>query len=236
MSKIKRIFHHLFSFFGIKPAKSLPRLNRSPARLLDYGCASGGYLLALDPDEYQLTGIDFSPSALSDAANLGLSVFCEPVHSNTFEAGSFDIITSWMVLEHLYDPVSTLQKLHHWLADDGIIMVSVPDFSSFHRSIFRGSSYDNHVPQHLLHYNAKTIQIVMNKARFQVVEIRWQPNCRTLLMSIRNFLESHFPRQYLRIYTRLLDSMLGKLLAYFLGLVLAVIRQSACIEIIAKKS
>ena len=221
---------------GINPQNTLPPVEFSPARLLDYGCASGGYLNTLDRAKYQLTGVDFSVDALNDASKLGLTVFCEPVESSHFDPGSFDIITAWMVLEHLYDPIATLRKLRHWLAEDGFIMISVPDSSALHRKIFRGLSYDDQVPTHLIHYNVRTIKGVMDKAGFKVAEVRWQPNSRSLLLSVRNVLDACHLRRVSKAYVKIIDSRLGRLAGYFLGLVLALMRQSARIEIVAKKS
>ena len=233
---LKGVLKAMSRSLGINPQNTLPIVETGPVKLLDYGCASGGYLNSLDRVKYQPIGVDFSVDALNDAKKLGLTVFCEPVAFSHFEPGSFDIITAWMVLEHLYDPIGTLRKLRHWLAEDGFIMISVPDASALHRKIFRGLSYDDQVPTHLIHYDVRTIKGVMNKAGFSVVEVRWQPNSRSLLLSVRNVLDACHLGRVSKTYVNIIDSRLGRLAAYFLGFFLALIRQSARIEIIAKKS
>jgi len=233
---LKEVLKGMRRSLGVHPQNTLPIVKTSPVKLLDYGCASGGYLNNLDRAKYQLIGVDFSADALDDAKKLGLTVFCEPVAFSHFEPGSFDIITAWMVLEHLYDPIGTLRKLRHWLAEDGFIMISVPDASALQRKIFRGLSYDNHVPNHLIHFDTKSIKRLMNVAGFKVVEVRWQPNSRSLLLSVRNVLDACHLGRVSKTYVNIMDTRLGSLAAYFLGFVLALIRQSARIEIIAKKS
>jgi len=234
--KLKAIFRATYRALGIYLPRTLPNIDRSPLRLLDYGCASGTYLNSLDRQKFRSTGVDFSSDALNEAKKLGLSVLPEPIHIDDFRPESFDIITSWMVLEHLYDPLYTLRKLHHWLAADGFIMISVPDFSAFHRSVFKGLSYDDQVPTHLIHFTPQTIVRMMNSAGFNVVEVRWQPNSRSLLMSIRNFLDAYFPAVVSQGYVLFLKSKIGGAFAYILGFALAIIRQSARIEVIANKA
>jgi len=203
---------------------------------LDYGCASGAYLNSLERQKFRSTGVDFSSDALNEAKKLGLSVFLEPIHIDQFDAKSFDIITAWMVLEHLYDPLYTLHRFRHWLVDDGFIMISVPDFSAFHRSVFRGLSYDDQVPTHLIHFTPQTIVRMMNSAGFNVVEVRWQPNSRSLLISIKNFFDAYCPSVLSKCYVLFLKSRIGGIFAYILGFALALIHQSGRIEVIANKA
>lgn len=52
---------------------------------------------------------------------------------NTTE--KYDSIIMSHVLEHIENPVLLLQKIHGWLADDGVFLVSVPNAKSIHRMV-----------------------------------------------------------------------------------------------------
>jgi 2-polyprenyl-3-methyl-5-hydroxy-6-metoxy-1,4-benzoquinol methylase len=47
----------------------------------------------------------------------------------------FDTIVMSHVLEHLSNPVEVLGKIQHWLADDGVFLLSVPNAKSIHRLV-----------------------------------------------------------------------------------------------------
>jgi 2-polyprenyl-3-methyl-5-hydroxy-6-metoxy-1,4-benzoquinol methylase len=47
----------------------------------------------------------------------------------------YDTIIMSHVLEHVSDPISVLKKIHNWLKDDGVFLVSVPNAKSIHRLV-----------------------------------------------------------------------------------------------------
>lgn len=47
----------------------------------------------------------------------------------------FDTIIMSHVLEHIADPNLVLTKIYHWLKDDGVFLVSVPNAKSIHRMV-----------------------------------------------------------------------------------------------------
>jgi 2-polyprenyl-3-methyl-5-hydroxy-6-metoxy-1,4-benzoquinol methylase len=219
-----------------KPSYQLPEVKSYPIRLLDYGCASGGYLASLDKNDYDTLGIDFSESALNKARCLGLNVLSEPLPVDRIPQASFDIITAWMVIEHLYDPVETLQKLSTWLRDDGFFVLSVPDHSSLLSSIFKGFYYDNHVPAHLLHFTPHTISALLKEAGFEIVSLCWQSNSSPLVMSAKHFFDAYMPESARLLLDRLMQTKRFKTFSFMLGYILAVIHQSGRMRITAQKA
>ncbi|HYE89313.1 MAG TPA: class I SAM-dependent methyltransferase [Vicinamibacterales bacterium] len=99
-------------------------------RVLDVGCAEGilgGFLRQRGVAE--VIGIEQVPEVAERAkANL-TQVFCGDVSTMDlpFEPKSFDCIIFADVLEHLVDPLPVLQRYATLLADDGTIVVSIPN-------------------------------------------------------------------------------------------------------------
>ncbi len=105
---------------------------RPGARVLDVGCSSG-YLASLLRDEFscRVTGIELDAEAAAKAAAVCDRVVVgdvEKLSGSLFADSSFDIIIFADVLEHLRDPRTVLTKVLPWLAGEGFVVVSIPNF------------------------------------------------------------------------------------------------------------
>lgn len=96
--------------------------------VLDVGCGDGHLARVLTERGYRVTGLDNDRAALSAASH-----FCDCVIEadlDRFEPaghGPFDWILAADVLEHVPDPLAVSRRLVLALADDGVIVVSVPN-------------------------------------------------------------------------------------------------------------
>ena len=83
-----------------------------------------------------------------------------------FEAGSFDVITLWHVMEHLEHLDETWERLRELLSDRGVLIVAVPNCSSYDAGKYGKcwAAYD--VPRHLWHFTPVTIQQFASKHGF----------------------------------------------------------------------
>jgi SAM-dependent methyltransferase len=97
-----------------------PHVRRTDT-VLDFGCANGGLLLALDAS--QRVGIEVNPATRSEALKAGLTVF-ESLSS--VADGSVDVAISNHVLEHVLSPYGTLLELRRVLRPDGRLVLCVP--------------------------------------------------------------------------------------------------------------
>ena len=83
-----------------------------------------------------------------------------------FAPGSFDVITLWHVMEHLEPLNETWETLHSLLTEKGVLIVAVPNCSSFDAKKYGAywAAYD--VPRHLWHFTPGTIQQFGSKHGF----------------------------------------------------------------------
>jgi SAM-dependent methyltransferase len=144
---------------------------RSPGRMLELGCASGSYLHAMAGRGWQVEGIEFSPEAASSARKLGYQVDTGAVETIDKGAAQFDLITGWMVLEHLHQPLAVLQKLRQWVKPGGALAISVPNAGSLERKLFGPHWYALQLPTHLYHYDPASIRRLMAAAGWRVTAI-----------------------------------------------------------------
>ncbi len=107
---------------------------KSPrSRILDIGCSTGLLLSLLRETGYQnVRGLDPSPACAEAASRLyGIKVLTGALTDFTAPDGSFDVLILSGVLEHICDLQSVLAKLHRALADEGLLLISVPDAGRF---------------------------------------------------------------------------------------------------------
>jgi ubiquinone/menaquinone biosynthesis C-methylase UbiE len=95
-------------------------------RWLDLGCGRGTnehVLLSIrrGMGERLHVGVDIEMRALRGSRETNR--VCANVESLPFATGSFDLVTSNMVFEHLNDPIAALKEAHRVLDDRGILII-----------------------------------------------------------------------------------------------------------------
>ncbi len=110
------------------------RDNLERGRVLDVGCGSGDFALALATEGYDCMGVDFSTSAIevarSAAEKNGIEAkfLCADV-AELAEDEKFDAITLNDVSEHLSDRelAPLFRKAYRLLADGGVLLIHTPN-------------------------------------------------------------------------------------------------------------
>ena len=110
-----------------------PHVEAPPARILDAGCGPGASTLALARryPAASIVGLDVEAPAVALAQHLTGGLDCEIRLESIegFEATEgFDLIQCRMVLEHVYDPRRSLQKLASLLRPGGAAYVETPNY------------------------------------------------------------------------------------------------------------
>jgi SAM-dependent methyltransferase len=134
--------------------------------ILDIGSGGGEFLYLLQLLGHSVHGIEPNEGYGNYAkCEYGLNVDVGFVQDRTFQYEQFDIITVWHVLEHLTNPLETLKSAHHWLKDDGILVVEVPNVMSVCQS-----PKSRFHTAHLYNFNENTLESIGQKAGFKVLE------------------------------------------------------------------
>lgn len=116
-------------------ARVEPLLDR-PLRILDLGCGSGAFCRQLaglyrargwDPAEH-LLGIDIVETKFDGAGVPFRRVDLN--HTLPFEDGSFDVVVSIEVLEHVHAPYVLMEELKRILRPGGTLVFSVPNVAN----------------------------------------------------------------------------------------------------------
>jgi 2-polyprenyl-3-methyl-5-hydroxy-6-metoxy-1,4-benzoquinol methylase/glycosyltransferase involved in cell wall biosynthesis len=113
-------------------------LERPPRRVLDIGCATGstGTMIKEKWPGAFVAGIEFNRLAADKAKTRLDLVISEKLEETDLEARgipphSIDTVILADVLEHMYDPWSTLLRLHPYLTPDAQVLTSIPNIRNF---------------------------------------------------------------------------------------------------------
>lgn len=145
--------------------------NRSHGRVLDMGCGTGEFLAYLMGRGYLVTGVEPNVKAREEAiANHGISVLpsLDLVPANE----QFQVITLWHVLEHVPDLRTTMKRLYASLADNGILVIAVPDRECWDASHYGTLWAAWDVPRHFSHFRQKDVRRLLHEHGFERIETK----------------------------------------------------------------
>jgi SAM-dependent methyltransferase len=145
--------------------------------LLDLGCSSGAFLESLKGESWGLYGIEMSAEGANKAgARSGARVFVGDIPDAPFAPESFDVITCFDVLEHVYEPRRVMAKGGEWLKPGGIFYVLVPNIDSAEARIFGTYWHGLELPRHLFHYSPASLRNLAKTAGLIEVSLLTQRN------------------------------------------------------------
>jgi len=159
--------------------------------ILDIGCSIGLFLKLAKEAGWSEYGLEIHKKAVDYAVNnLGLNVEPKLLHETDYQKGFFDVISMWGVLEHLTDPRLILKQSYELLADDGVLIIFVPNGHSLVARILRGYCSTFNGKNHLWYFGPYTLKKMLAELGYQVTKTY------TLIAQIDeiiNFLNYHSP-------------------------------------------
>ncbi|MFX0186789.1 MAG: class I SAM-dependent methyltransferase [Candidatus Hodarchaeota archaeon] len=134
----------------------IPKYKKN-GKILDIGCAYGGFLYKLKKLGWEVKGIELSEEAVEYCIN-NYKLNVEKVSIEEYQTDEkFDIIYLRNVLEHIESPKKALTKIVSFLKPEGLLIISLPDFSGLEVRLFKKYSYCLQLPFHLYHFTPNTL-------------------------------------------------------------------------------
>jgi SAM-dependent methyltransferase len=176
-------YHKLISAAGEdSPSRWRDRLqalrqHKQSGTILDLGCSSGGFLGFFRGDSWKMYGIEMSADCARRAEErTGAHVFVGDIPDAPFAPESFDVITCFDVLEHLYEPRRVMKKVEEWLKPGGIFYVQVPNIDSAEARVFGSYWHGLELPRHLFHYSPASLKFLAHSVGLRDVSLETRRN------------------------------------------------------------
>ena len=121
---------------------------------------------------WEVTGIEINPHAVQFARQrFELAIIQGELEDVDLPLQSFDAITFWDVIEHTFDPLTTLIKAQSLLKDEGILIMTLPNWESLDRKLFGPTWIGYDAPRHLYIFPREVLNRLLIKAGFEVLDM-----------------------------------------------------------------
>lgn len=159
------------------------RLGRK-GKLLDVGCGIGEVLWAAKKSGWEAEGIDPSREFIElGREKLGVDGRVSTLEAAEFLSESFDAVVMGGILEHLYDPLSTLAEVRRVLRNGGWLFFDAPNEDGLYMSAgnlymrLRGKDWvvvmaPTFPPYHVQGFNPRSLRTILERAGFAVREMQ----------------------------------------------------------------
>lgn len=138
-------------------------------RILDVGCAQGDwldYVLERAPST-EAYGVDTYSECKANAA---ISFFKGTLPDANLPKDSFDLVTSWAVMEHVYSPTQYFSTVEKVLRPGGAFVFLVTNSESNYGKY----AYKEDVPRHLYHFSERTLAAYGEKCGLHMAQTTYE--------------------------------------------------------------
>lgn len=193
---------------GIKLMQEFEQKLGKKGSFLDVGCGIGELLWAAKNEGWEAKGIDPSEDFINfGKEKLGIDAQVSTLEDANFPDNSFDAIALNGIIEHLYNPLETLNEIHRILRPNGWLYFDAPNedglymhFGNLYMKL-RGKDWvivlaPTFPPYHVQGFNPKSLKRLLDEANFTSNEIKifGEISPQTGKKTIRKSLEFQFAR------------------------------------------
>jgi 2-polyprenyl-3-methyl-5-hydroxy-6-metoxy-1,4-benzoquinol methylase len=139
--------------------------------LLDVGCGVGFFLREAKSRGWQVFGTEYSDEGVKKCLEKGIEMRHGKLDAGQFPGVTFDVITSFEVIEHINNPAEEMKEISKLLRSGGLFYVTTPNFNSISRNILKQKWNIIGYPEHLSYYTPKTLNRLMKRSGFRSQKI-----------------------------------------------------------------
>lgn len=140
--------------------------------LLDVGCGTGKFLQVAQQAGWLVTGTELAADAVNRARQkISGDVFQGDIATITLPLSSYNLVTSYHVIEHLLDPATQLRRCYELLTSGGLLLVETPNIASLGARL-RGKRWSHIIPpEHIIYFSPASLKYALKQAGFEQVVV-----------------------------------------------------------------
>ena len=152
---------------GARLARFLVKQIPPQGRVLDVGCGRGVILKTLADAGLETHGFEVNHDATKGLDSRIQARIAPSLVEANYDAEYFDAIMIWHVLEHVSEPRTTLAEACRILRPGGVLVVAVPNASSWQAKITGPAWFHLDPPRHLFHFPLPALKQLLTSVGFQ---------------------------------------------------------------------
>jgi 2-polyprenyl-3-methyl-5-hydroxy-6-metoxy-1,4-benzoquinol methylase len=181
--------HHNYAYEVDTSSETAPanvvRMVGQRKRVLEIGCGPGSITKVLAKQGgCQVTGLELDPQAIKDVAPHCVQVMQADLNSSGWPSlldgvERFDVVVAADVLEHLYDPWKTLQRMVPLINSNGYLVISLPHvghaavMSCLINGDFEYRDWGLLDRTHIRFFGLNNIKALFAQANLKIIEVKY---------------------------------------------------------------
>lgn len=196
--------------------KTLKKIVETGGPFLDVGCATGIMMNLARKEGWDVHGVELSSWAVEEARKrYGLEVLKGDFLTIDFPEDFFKVVALIDIIEHVSNPVKTVEKVWRLLGKGGICVVVTPDVMSLTARLM-GGKWWHFRPAHIGFFSKESLSYLLLSKGFEIVKFkryRWRFSLYYIASRIKflkKFVELKFLKPFLKripIILPLMDSL-----------------------------
>ena len=139
-------------------------------KMLDVGCGAGSFLELAQKIGYEVYGQEISPLFVEHCRKQkGLTIYDGELESLQLPPASFDIVTSFDVIEHHPYPKNLLREMRRLLKPGGLLIVGTHNIGNFFARLYRNRWRHLHPIGHLTYFTRNTLGKMLEDSGFNII-------------------------------------------------------------------
>lgn len=174
----------------------LRHMGFEPQSFLDIGCGDGRYLdlfASRGISKSRIYGLELADEPVARLRQRGYQAFTKRVEDcDDIPCGSIDLATMFHVIEHVADPLRTVQHIAEWLSPHGCLVMETPNIRSLDQSLFAERWWGGyHIPRHWTLFSERSLRALVEKAGLRVKHVSYQTGHSFWMWSLHHRLKYH---------------------------------------------
>lgn len=138
--------------------------------MFEVGCATGYFMALARKRGWDTEGIDISEYAVKESQARDLRVTVGTLETYVSDK-KFDVVVMQDVIEHVKNPVDTIDRAAAMMKDNGLLVLTTPDAGSLWARSWGKRWHAFVPPQHLFYFSVKNITNLLERQGIQVIYV-----------------------------------------------------------------